>query len=64
MSPKKQAVILDIGSGSSTLAKTISEFGKGKWQVFRIDIAESDCDLRMDERITGFRNEVFNQVSV
>jgi SAM-dependent methyltransferase len=58
----KQAVILDIGSGSSTLAKAISEFGKGKWQVFRIDIAESDCDLRMDAMITRFRNEVFNQV--
>lgn len=62
MSPKKQAAILDIGSGSSVLAKAISEFGKGKWQVFRIDIAESHCDLRMDARMTGFRNEVFDQV--
>lgn len=59
---KKQAAILDIGSGSSILAKAISEFGKGKWQVFRIDIAESNCDIRMDARMTGFRNEVFNQV--
>jgi SAM-dependent methyltransferase len=62
MYPKKQAAILDIGSGSSILAKAISEFGKGKWQVFRIDIAESNCDIRMDARMTGFRNEVFNQV--
>jgi ubiquinone/menaquinone biosynthesis C-methylase UbiE len=62
MSPKKHAAILDIGSGSSILAKAIGEFGKGKWQVFRIDIAESHCDLRMDARMTGFRNEVFSQV--
>ncbi|MDQ3853121.1 MAG: hypothetical protein M3299_09835 [Thermoproteota archaeon] len=31
MSPKKQALTVDIGSGSSLLAKAISEFGKGKW---------------------------------
>jgi SAM-dependent methyltransferase len=62
MSPKKQAAILDIGSGDCLLAKAISQFGKGKWQVFGIDIAESTCDLRMDARMTGFRNEVFNQV--
>jgi SAM-dependent methyltransferase len=62
MSPKKQAAILDIGSGSSKLAKAISEFGKGKWQVFRIDIAESNCDVRMDARMTGFCKEVFSQV--
>ena len=62
MSPIRQAAILDIGSGSSILVKTINEFGKGKWQVFRIDIAESDCDIRMDGRTMGFRNEVFSQV--
>jgi SAM-dependent methyltransferase len=62
VSPKKQAAILDIGSGSSLLAKAICEFGKGKWQVFRIDIAESNCDARMDARMTGFRKEVFSQV--
>jgi SAM-dependent methyltransferase len=62
MSPKKQAAILDIGSGDCLLAKAISQFGKGKWQVFGIDIAESHCGLRMDARMTGFRNEVFNQV--
>ena len=63
MSPRRQAAILDIGSGSSILAKAINEFGKGKWQVFRIDIAEeSDCDIRMDARMTGFRKEVFSQV--
>ena len=62
VSAKKQAAILDIGSGSSLLAKAIGELGKGKWQVFRIDIAESDCDARMDARMTGFRKEVFSQV--
>jgi ubiquinone/menaquinone biosynthesis C-methylase UbiE len=61
VSPKKQAAILDIGSGSSLLAKAIGELGKGKWQVFRIDIAESNCDARMDARMTGFRKEVFSQ---
>ena len=62
VSSKKQAAILDIGSGSSLLAKAIGELGKGKWQVFRIDIAESNCDARMDSRMTGFRKEVFSQV--
>lgn len=62
VSSKKQADILDIGSGSSLLAKAIGELGKGKWQVFRIDIAESNCDARMDARMTGFRKEVFSQV--
>jgi SAM-dependent methyltransferase len=62
VSSKKQATILDIGSGSSLLAKAIGELGKGKWQVFRIDIAESNCDARMDARMTGFRKEVFSQV--
>jgi SAM-dependent methyltransferase len=62
VSSKKQAAILDIGSGSSTLAKAIGELGKGKWEVFRIDIAESNCDARMDGRMTGFRKEVFSQV--
>ena len=62
VSSKKQAAILDIGSGSSTLAKAIGELGNGKWQVFRIDIAKSNCDARMDARKTGFRKEVFNQV--
>lgn len=62
VSSKKQAAILDIGSGSSLLAKAIGELGKGKWQVLRIDIAESNCDARMDARMTGFRKEVFSQV--
>lgn len=62
VSPKKQAAILDIGSGSSLLAKAIGELGKGKWQVFRIDIAKSNCDARMDARMTGFRKGVFSQV--
>jgi SAM-dependent methyltransferase len=63
MSPRRQAAILDIGSGGSRLAKAINEFGKGRWQLFRMDIAEeSDCDIRMDARMIGFRNEVFSQV--
>jgi SAM-dependent methyltransferase len=62
VSPKKQADILEIGSAGSILAEAINEFGKGKWQVFRIDIAESGCDARMDARMTGFRNEAFDQV--
>jgi hypothetical protein len=48
MSPKKQTLTVDIGSVSYSSAKTISEFGKGKWQICRIDVAESDCDLRKD----------------
>jgi Caenorhabditis protein of unknown function, DUF268 len=62
LSPKKQADILEIGSAGCRLAEAINEFGKGKWQTFKIDIAESGCDLRMDARMTGFRNEVFDQV--
>jgi ubiquinone/menaquinone biosynthesis C-methylase UbiE len=62
MSSQKQAAILDIGTGSSILAEAISKFGKGKWAVFRIDIAKSNCDIRMDARMTGFRKAVFDQV--
>ena len=62
MSSQKQATILDIGSGSSILAEAMSKFGKGKWAVFRIDIAKSNCGIRMDARMTGFRNAVFDQV--
>ena len=62
LSPKKQADILEIGSAGSRLAEAITEFGKGKWQVFRIDIADSGCDARMDARMTGLRNEAFDHV--
>jgi ubiquinone/menaquinone biosynthesis C-methylase UbiE len=62
MSSQKQAAILDIGSGSSILAEAISKFGKGKWAVFRVDIEKSNCDIRMDARMTGFRKAVFDQV--
>jgi len=48
MPPKKQALIVDIGSGNSSLAKAISEFGKGKCQIFRINVAESHFELRKD----------------
>jgi SAM-dependent methyltransferase len=59
---QKQAAILDIGSGNSILAEAISKFGKGKWAVFRVDIEKSNCDIRMDARMTGFRKAVFDQV--
>jgi ubiquinone/menaquinone biosynthesis C-methylase UbiE len=62
MSSQKQAAILDIGSGNSILAEAISKFGKGKWAVFRVDIEKSNCDIRMDARMTGFRKAVFDQV--
>jgi SAM-dependent methyltransferase len=60
--PKRRADILEIGSAGSRLAEAINEFGEGKLQTFRIDIAQSDCDIRMDARMIGFRNEVFDQV--
>ena len=62
ISSQKQAAILDIGSGNSILAEAISKFGKGKWAVFRVDIEKSNCDIRMDARMTGFRKAVFDQV--
>src|SRR6266511_514581 len=62
VSSKKDAYILEIGSAGSRLAEAIKEFGKGKWQVFRIDTAESSCDVRMDARMAGFRDEMFDQV--
>jgi SAM-dependent methyltransferase len=62
VSSKKDAYILEIGSAGSRLAEAIKEFGKGKWQMFRIDIAESGCDVRMDARMAGFRDEMFDQV--
>jgi SAM-dependent methyltransferase len=60
--PKKQADILEIGSAGSRLSEAINEFGNGKLRTSRIDIAESGCDIRMDARMIGFRNEAFDQV--
>ena len=62
MSSQKQAAILDIGYCNSILAEAKTKFGKGKWAVFRVDIEKSNCDIRMDARMTGFRKAVFDQV--
>jgi ubiquinone/menaquinone biosynthesis C-methylase UbiE len=62
LSPKKQADILEIGSAGSRLAEAVNEFGRRKLQTFRIDIAQFGCDIRMDARMIGFRDEAFDQV--
>jgi SAM-dependent methyltransferase len=62
VSPKKQADILEIGSGDSRLGQAIAEFGRRKWHVIRIDVAGSSCDAWMDARMSGFRNGAFDQV--
>jgi ubiquinone/menaquinone biosynthesis C-methylase UbiE len=60
--PKKQMNILEIGSGSSRLAAAISDYSRGEWNVFGIDIAEAVSDIRMDARMMGFQSETFDQV--
>jgi SAM-dependent methyltransferase len=62
LSEKEPAMILDIGSGESGLAKAIEAFGKGNLQVFRIDLANVDCEARMDACTLAFRSEVFDQI--
>ena len=68
VSPHIDATILDIGSGESDLTETISKFGNKKWQVVGIDIALLAKKLdfvslaRMDARLMGFREEVFDQI--
>lgn len=63
-----EARILDVGSGKSDLTATISKFGKKKWQVIGIDIAtvSEKFDflslIRMDARLLGFRDEIFDQI--
>jgi ubiquinone/menaquinone biosynthesis C-methylase UbiE len=68
--------ILDVGSGGSALTNAVSNFGSNKkWSVFGIDIAkglpklfEEGTEkspvalLRMDARMMGFRDEVFDIV--
>lgn len=62
------ARILDIGAGESNLTKTIGKFGNKKWQVVGIDItkliekSEFVSLARMDARVMGFRDEVFDQI--
>ena len=64
--------ILDVGSGPSTLTNALSNFGNNKkWDVFGIDVAKglpklfeegNEKLLRMDARMMGFRDEVFDKV--
>ena len=60
--PKKaHATIVDVGSGRSALATSISKFGR-HFRVLSIDLAERDCDARMDARSIGLRDSVVDQV--
>lgn len=61
-SPRRQAVMLEIGSGGSRLAEVIGDYARGNWNVCGIDIAESGSNIGMDARIMGFRSEAFDQV--
>jgi ubiquinone/menaquinone biosynthesis C-methylase UbiE len=67
--------ILDVGAGPSAVTNALSNFGNIKeWDVFGIDIAELPklfkegkekspvVLLRMDARMMGFRDEVFDKV--
>ena len=68
--------ILDVGSGPSAVTNALSNVGKNKkWDVFGIDIAKGlpllfkegkekspVVLLRMDARMIGFRDEVFDKV--
>jgi SAM-dependent methyltransferase len=68
VSTRVEARILDVGSGKSELTETISKFGKKKWQVIGIDIATVSekfdflSFIRMDARLLGFRDEIFDQI--
>jgi ubiquinone/menaquinone biosynthesis C-methylase UbiE len=65
--------ILDVGTGRSAVTNALSNFGfNKKWDVFGIDIATGLPKLfeekspfvllRMDARMMGFRDEVFDKV--
>jgi ubiquinone/menaquinone biosynthesis C-methylase UbiE len=68
--------MLDVGSGRSAVTNALSNFGNNKkWDVFGIDIAKGLPKLfeegkekspvvllRMDARMMGFRDEVFDKV--
>jgi ubiquinone/menaquinone biosynthesis C-methylase UbiE len=58
----KNVNILDVGSTGSGLAKIIEKFGRGRWLVVGIDLAEDGCDVRMDARCSAFRDGAFDQV--
>ena len=68
--------ILDVGSGRSAVAKALSKLGNNKkWDVFGVDIDKGLgrffeegkeksrlIHLKMDARMMGFRDEVFDKV--
>lgn len=68
--------ILDVGSGRSAVANSLSKLGNNrKWDVFGVDIDKSSGRffeegkeksrlilLKMDARMMGFRDEVFDKV--
>jgi SAM-dependent methyltransferase len=67
--------ILDVGSERSAVTNALSKFGNNKnWEVFGIDIAQglpqvfNDKEMsrfvlfRMDARLMGFRDEVFDKI--
>ena len=68
--------ILDVGSERSAVTNALSKFGNNKkWEVFGIDIVEGLAKLfeegkekspitllRMDARLMGFRDEVFDKI--
>lgn len=68
--------VLDVGSERSAVTSALSNFGNNKkWHVFGIDIAKGSPKLfeewkekspfvllRMDARMMGFRDEVFDKV--
>ena len=68
--------ILDVGSERSAVTNALSKFGNNKkWEVFGIDIVEGLPKLfkegkekspfvllRMDARLMGFRDEVFDKI--
>src|SRR5574342_84552 len=47
---RNQVKILEVGSAGSNLARSIGEFGKGKFLVIGMDLAREGCDARMDAR--------------
>ncbi len=55
------ATIVDIGSGGSALAPSISKFGRN-FRVYSVDLVVCDCDARMDARLTGLRDGAVDQV--
>jgi SAM-dependent methyltransferase len=55
------ATIVDVGSGHSALASSIGKFGRN-FRVYSIDLAQCECDARMDARSIGLRDRAVDQV--